>query len=346
MHTFSSLKNERSLKTISLFAIFIFVSCGVSEAEITENPVDESVASTELTATIPRVFVIAMENENASGIYGNPNAPFINNTLMTTYAHAGNYADALTPAIPSEPHLIWLEAGTNAFADRTFLSDGNATATNSTADTSHIVTKLAAKGKSWRSYQEGISASTTGLCPITSSGFYAAKHNPFVFFKDVSGSPPSKTNANCIAHHRDFSNIGADLRSNDVAHYTFITPNQCNDMHGQSGCSNGCISGNSAACVKAGDTWLANNVPAILNYIKLNGGVLFIVWDEPFNSRTVDTAPFLVAGPNVKPGFTSAVRFTHSSYVKSVERIFGLPINSRVTAANDFKDFFTTGHFP
>jgi phosphatidylinositol-3-phosphatase len=293
------------------------------------------------------VFVIAMENENATGVYGNVNAPYINNTLMTQYAHAGNYSDVLMPLIPSEPHMIWLEGGTNVFGDKTFLLDSDPSAGNSTNDTAHIATKLvtAGNGKNWRAYQEGINT-TTGLCPINSDAFYAAKHDPFVFFQDIAGSPPSKTNSNCMAHHKDTSALTADLLANDVASYTFITPNLCNDMHGASGCANGCTSGTAAACVPAGDMWLANHVPAIINFINANGGVLFIVWDEPQNVFAAMKQPFLVIGPNVKVNYTSAVSVNHSSYVKSVERLLGLPINARVSAASDFSDFFTPGHFP
>ena len=40
---------------------------------------------------------------------------------------------------------------------------------------------------SWMGYMEGLDSST-GACPVNSSGFYAAKHDPFVFFQDVAGS--------------------------------------------------------------------------------------------------------------------------------------------------------------
>jgi hypothetical protein len=78
------------------------------------------------------------------------------------------------------------------------------------------------------SYQEGIT-NTTGACPIVSSGFYAAKHDPFVFFRDVSGSPPSKTNSGCASHHKDYSQLAADLANHAVASFNFITPNLCHD---------------------------------------------------------------------------------------------------------------------
>jgi hypothetical protein len=239
-----------------------------------------------------------------------------------------------------------MEAGSSSQTDANsgfgFLTDADPSAGNSTADVTHIATKLTAAGKSWRAYQEGM---TAGTCPIASSGFYAAKHDPFIFFKDVVGTTPSTSNAGCIAHHRVYtpSAFQADLTANDVAQYTFITPDLCNDMHGASGCSNGCTSGTAAACVTKGDLWLSTNVPPILSFINAHGGVLMILFDEP---ETGTTQPFVIVGPNVKANFTSTATYTHSSYVKSLEKMFGLTVNTRVTNAVDFADFFNAGKFP
>ncbi len=301
-------------------------------------------------SAIPYVFVIAMENQDSAGflgIYGHSSAPYINNTLMMQGGHATAFGDVLGPLVVSEPHYVWMEGGTNVFSDATFNSDSDPSATNSTNDTNHLIAQLRAAGnvKTWRSYQEGINA-TTGACPVNSDGHYAAKHDPFVFFQDIVGNPPSPTNADCAAHHRAFTSAAfqADLNSMDVANYTFITPTLCNDMHGASGCSNGCTSGfTTTACVGGGDSWLATNVPAILTFINAHGGVLFIVWDEPALTTSI---PFIVVGPHVKPNHASTVAVNHSSYLKSLERIFGVPVSSRVTSVNDFSDFFEPGYFP
>ena len=53
--------------------------------------------------------------------------------------------------------------------------------------------------------------------------------------------------------------------------------------------------------------------------------------------------PFFAIGPQVKSGYTSTVAFTHSSLVKTVEEIFGLPILPTVAGANDFSDLFQPG---
>jgi hypothetical protein len=289
------------------------------------------------TSAIKVVFVIAMENHAASQIYGSSSAPYINNTLIPNGGRATAYMDNLAASVPSEPHYVWLEAGTNAFSDHTFTNDNDPSKSNTTSSTAHLATQIdnASNGVSWRSYQEGLNG-TTGSCPIASSGFYAAKHNPFVFFKDVVGSTPSKTSARCVAHHKPLSALAADLAAGAVATYNFITPNLCNDMHGASGCPD-------SNTVRAGDTWLSQNLPAVISYAGAHAGAIFILWDEPESSGTM---PFLVVGPKVKPNHASAVTLSHSSVLKSLEEIMQLPILPTVSSANDLSDFFTAGSFP
>jgi phosphatidylinositol-3-phosphatase len=316
-----------------------FPDAGLPDAGVRDAGIDAGRPFMGITT----VFVIAMENKTEQAIYGNPDASYINDTLMQQYAYATDYTDVLTALIPSEPHYVWLEAGTNSFSDWTFLLDSDPSGTNSTNNGSHLVAQLANTNKTWRSYQEGLDT-MTGACPINSSGFYAAKHDPFVFFTDVTGNPPSKTNASCAAHHRPFSAFAADLAAGDVATYTFITPNLCNDMHGASGCMNGCNSTTADLCIPAGDAWLAANVPPIINYVNQHDGVLFIVWDEP--EGTVNTQPFIVVGPHVKRHYGSTLNYTHSSYLKTLEKILKVPVNSRVSSATDFADFFQPMFYP
>ena len=288
------------------------------------------------STNIQHVFVIVLENHGASDIYGNTtHAPYINNTLLPLGGRATNFVDKL-PSLPSEPHYVWMEAGTNAFSDRTFTNDNNPSSSNSTSSTAHLSTQLTAAGQSWLSYQEGLN-STSGTCPIATSGNYAPKHDPFIFFKDVSGSTPSKTNAFCTAHHKAYSAFAGDLANNRVAAYNFITPNLCHDMH-----SNSCTG--SSDPIKQGDTWLSQNVPPILSYISTHQGVLLIVWDEPVGST--GTIPLIVLGPHVKPGFVSSVTYSHGSLVRSVEQIFGLPTLATVASDNAFGAFFDAGFFP
>jgi hypothetical protein len=287
---------------------------------------------------IKHVFVITMENEAAAAIYGSASAPYING-LLPSAARANAFADPLPDAIPSEPHYVWMEAGTNQFSDATFTTDADPSAKNSTASTAHLGTQMDAASPpvSWLSYQEGLNAST-GACPVHSSGFYAAKHDPYVFFQDTAGNPPSASNALCAAHHRAYTPaaLAQDLQQGTVAQYNFISPNVCHDMHGASGCPG-------SDDIRSGDDWLAAALPPLIAYANANDGVIFIVWDEPVGGSTL--IPFVAIGPQVKPGYASSVRFTHSSLTKTVEEIFGLPILPAVASANDFSDLFQPSAF-
>ena len=280
---------------------------------------------------VGHVFVVAMENQDADNIYGNTgDAPYINGTLLPRYAHATAFTDVL-PGLPSEPHYVWMEAGTNAFADRTFTTDDRPGTSNSTASGDHLVAQIAAAGGGldWMAYQEGIDQET-GACPLVGAGFYRPRHDPFVFFRDVAGDPPSQDDAGCAAHHRDFAALAADLASGQVARYSFITPNLCHDMHGAKGCPD-------PNDRRAGDVWLAANLPPLIDFVNANGGVIFITWEEGEHTTTL---PFIAVGPDVKPGYASAVPYTHSSMLKTVEQRLGLPILPAVASANDLGDMF------
>jgi phospholipase C len=315
----------------------LVVACGSAQMDGEENAVD-AVEQAATSSVIKHVFVIAMENHDSTQIYGNTgSAPYINNTLLPNYAHSTNFNDELALSIPSEPHYVWMEAGTNAFSDHTFTGDGDPTSSNSTSDTNHLATQIknATNGVTWRTYQEGLNSST-GACPIHSNGFYAAKHDPFVFFKDVAGNPPSASNSYCSSHHRAYSAFAGDLGNGDVASYTFITPNLCNDMHGASGCPN-------SNTIKSGDTWLSTELPRIISYANANAGVIFVTWDE--GSSTLKT-PFLAIGPGVKTNYTGTVSYNHSSVIKSIDKILGLSTLSRVSSANDLAGLFKAGQYP
>src|SRR5690348_5987659 len=111
------------------------------EAPMDPMPTQSGQDEGSVTSTnIQHVFVIVLENHGASDIYGNTtHAPYINTTLLPLGGRASNFVDKL-PSLPSEPHYVWMEAGTNAFSDRTFTNDNNPSSTNSTSSTAHLST--------------------------------------------------------------------------------------------------------------------------------------------------------------------------------------------------------------
>jgi phospholipase C len=265
-----------------------------------------------------------MENHNWSEIKGNPDAPYINNTLLPMASYAQQYYNP--PGLhPSEPNYLWLEAGTNFGV----IDDGPPSA-NHQSSTMHLTTLLNQAHISWKSYQEGIDGTS---CPLSDSGLYATKHNPMIFFDDVTedNNPQS---AYCIAHVRPYSELTGDLQRDSVAHYNFITPDLCDDMH--TPCSP------SFNTVKQGDTWLASQIPVLLaSPAYKKGGIIFITWDE----GDVGDGPIglIVLSPYAKGhGYSNTIHYTHSSTLRTIEEIFGVrPLLGAAAQASDLSDLFS-----
>lgn len=313
-----------------------------------------AVAACVPAAAAPKhVIVIAMENKDAEKlsdrshnyIYGNTgDAPYLNGTLAAAGAHATNFTDEL-PDYTSQPHYIAMEAGTNTFADTTFTCDSDPTKScrhvfgqpNWTKSNAHLTAQIEAARPplTWMTYQEDISPKTTGACPIHSAGPYAAKHNPFVYFADIAGDPPSADNPHCIAHTRDLGRFAADMHSGKLANYVFITPNLCHDMHGMAGCRNDTVA--------AGDDFLKSFLPPVIDWARANDAVIFVMWDEGKKGLKL---PFYAAGAGVKQGHASKASYSHRSVVKTIGRIFGLPVLGAVKGATDLSDMFEPGVLP
>jgi acid phosphatase len=96
--------------------------------------------------------------------------------------------------------------------------------------------------------------------------------------------------------------------------------------------------------VATGDAWLKDNLPAVLDVADHRNGVVFLAWDEGGPSSR--TMPFYAFGPAVAAGRASAVTVTHSSLLRTLEELFGLPILPTVAGASDLSDLFTGGLLP
>ena len=280
------------------------------------------------THHIQTVFIILMENHNWTGdgnldIKGNPAAPYINKTLVPLGSHAEQYFNP--PNLhPSLPNYLWLEAGTN-FG---ILDDGPPSQ-HPLSSKLHLVTVLKNANITWKAYLEN----TTGkVCPLVDDGEYAVRHEPFAYFDDVSNHQNPQS-AYCIAHLRPYGELATDLKNGSLPKYVWITPNLCDDMH------DSCNGGDP---IKQGDTWLAQNVPAILKSAAFKkGGALFIVWDEADNGD--GPIPMIVLSPFAKgKGYYNQIHYTHGSMLRTFEEIFSVkPLLGDAAKEKDLSNMFT-----
>ena len=279
--------------------------------------------SSQLT-NIQTVFVIVMENVSWSAIKGSAAAPFINNTLLAAAAYCEQYYSP--PGVASSlPDYFWLEGGTN-FG----ITTGPEPASARISNTNHLVTQLLNAGISWKGYFESISGTN---CPLSSSGLYAAYHNPFVYFDDITSNAGF-----CRSQLRPYAELAADLTNNTVARYNFIVPNLCNDMHNANDAR--CASSNR---ITTGDLWLAAEIPRIMQSpAYANNGAILITWDESTLPPIQVPIGMIVISPLAKGGgYVSTNHYTHASTLRTMQEVFGVrPFLGAAATATSLGDLF------
>jgi phosphatidylinositol-3-phosphatase len=176
---------------------------------------------------------------------------------------------------------------------------------------------------------------------------YRAKHNPFVYFHSIFDDL-----AYCDARDVPLTGLAADLQSEATTpNFSFIVPNQCNDAHDFPTCSDGSMGG-----LQRANDWLKIWIPRIkASPAYKHDGLIIITFDEalyPSSCCGEKKGPNL--GPNennggsygpltplatgggvtgaiflskyIVPKTVSRFAYNHYSYLKSMEKLFGLPL--------------------
>ncbi len=261
------------------------------------------------------IFIIVMENKEASQIVGNPDAPFLNE-LAREYAQAADYYAISHPSLPNYLALT----GGDTFG---ITSDCNTCFVN--AD--NIANQLAVAGKNWKAYME----SMPGPCFVGDKlPDYGMKHNPFMYYDDIRKNPDL---CNQVV---PFSQFSIDLGADSLPDFVWITPNICNDMHN--------------CAISSGDSWLKTVVPEILaSSAWKNNGVLFITFDEGVTksgccSFAAGGKVFtLIISPLVKAGYVSTASYDHYSLLRTLEASWSLPLLKKAGSKSTplMREFFT-----
>lgn len=230
----------------------------------------------------PRHVVWIMLENVGYSVVGSPAAPYLN-SLASQCALATNY---VAVSHPSLPNYIALTSGSTQG-----ITDDNEPSSHPLG-MANIFSEL--KGN-WRAYAESMPAP----CDRVTSGEYAARHNPAVYY----------TNLPTCA----LDDVALTAPLNLSAAFTMITPNVCNDMH--------------SCPVGTGDAWLSKYVPLILAspQYQAKSLALFITFDENNQSAT-NRVPTVVIAPTVPQGIRTGIRFTHYSLLRTTEALLHLPL--------------------
>jgi hypothetical protein len=322
------------------------------------------------------IFLIMMENHGTDQILGNHvDAPFINE-LAGHSGVAWRYYGVTHPSLPNYLALfsgsiqgIWddckagptITCGPEEFVpgagDATDGSYLNAAQIASASAQPHwfsgknLVDQIESSRRTWKAYMQSMPA-TGGIdveyAPIiggTTVKLYAQKHNPFAYFTDIRNNPQRVKNVVPLE-----GNLDSDLASGKVADFVWISPDQCNDMHGISASTASLV--NNPACgfpnagldhgaISLGDAFLKDTVHKIVHSDAWNdGSALIIVWDEddytgfagapgsPIGDKGWvlggSRAPAIIFTSDSFRHRASFKRTNHYSLLGTIERLWGL----------------------
>ncbi len=305
------------------------------------------------------VFVINLENKGYDTTWGPASpAPYLSTTLRakgvllnqyfgTAHNSLPNYVAQISgqgpdPQTQADCQVYSPFVGAQTVAPGQAVGDGCVYP----ATVPTLPGQLTSSGRTWKGYMEDMGTPcrhpALGAVDDTQRARvgdqYAVRHNPFVYFAGITGSPQ------CQQSDVDLSRLPADLATTATTpNLTYITPNLCHDGHDAP-----CVDGQPGGLVSA-DGWLKQWVPKILASPAFRkDGVLVITFDESDGPQSDASAccgegpgpnsPLpgitglgggrvgaLVISPFVKGGTWSTTPYNHYSLLASIEDLFGLP---------------------
>ena len=290
---------------------------------------------------------------------------------------AASGIDAATPAVDTT-NEVQGSPGLNNIDGTTTI----AAAANTLGKT--IADQLVDHQRSWKSYQENLppngadlinysdgvydnttdfSAITPVLTPPLVQGdivsLYAAKHNPFVYFKNVQDGADPENSLNNVVDFDGANGLFADLAAGSSPSLSFIAPNQCNDQHGRGNAgpfcnydpaSDGTQASLNPALIQRGDVAVQKLVAAIHASPAWQQGknAIVVLWDENDYSNAPNTNQVvaIVDTSYGAHGQQSNTRYTHFSLLKTLEAGFHLPCLNHACDAGVkvISDLFAAGN--
>lgn len=244
------------------------------------------------------VVVVMMENQAASTLLKSPDAPYI----RMLAAHWAVDTDYFGVTHVSLPNYVAAIAGTTGgtHSDNPAQRFFGPTLANQ-LDARHISWQAAMGGLPYPGYAGDwfpVGAPPTAEPP---DALYAKKHDPFMLFPRLA--------ARDSRHIVPLATVRRELRRGAIPAFLWVTPNLCQDMHGQPNAAGAsCPEGRPIRLVRDGNAFLARFIPQVLRALRRAGGpwVIFVTWDEaagPTSWTPGALSAYLAPGPAAPPLF-------------------------------------------
>jgi hypothetical protein len=267
---------------------------------------------------LDHVFMIYLENHGVKDIVGSRNAPYTNG-LIDNYGYGKNYYAQTHPSLPNYYPIL----GGSDFGF-------NYNCAMDCFDQPNLADNIERAREGWASYEQ----SMPSPCFTQTSGPYSPGELPFLAFHDIVSDT-----ARCQKHVLPLERMATDLASLST------TPNYvwwaADENHNQEGPVNLefiiSLLTNHQYNIKAGDQFLADTLPTILNSpaFQTQRTAIFITWDEDYNNLSLgignegNHVPMIVIpSPNsgMLQGHIVAKNYNnHYSLLRTIEDSLGLP---------------------
>ena len=286
----------------TIYTPFVRSNCGTAYSNyIAGNNFTTTGIAPNPVPPYSHIIVVIGENTNASSVFGNSNAPYINSLAAT----GAKFTNSFALFHPSQPNYIALYSGSNqGITNDNYISNKFTTA--------NLGRELIDAGKTYITYSEDLPyAGFDG----NSSGLYERKHNPAASWMGTGTNQiPATTNQPYSAFPSDYNNL---------PNVSFVIPNQCNDGH------------NSCAplfnYVRQYDLWLQNNLNAYKQWAVNNNSLLIVTYDEDDFTPTNKIAT-VFAGAYVAQG-TYTQTINHYNVLRTIEEANRLTTHAGAAAS-------------
>jgi hypothetical protein len=247
----------------------------------------------------PKVVLIVLENKEYSDVVGNASAPYLNSLLDDGML----FTDYHALLKGSGPNYRAMTAGVTNIPQ---------------PPPANVFRSLDLAGATWTELEESMTgncgATDNAKVPGSTDHLYTIAHDPA---RDWRGNESCSTN--------DVP-LRSDAQLSGLPDFTFIIPNQCDDMHtfakgGSCPGYYGPVTGGDF--VKIGDNWLAHVVPLVMSD---PDATVIITFDE--GALTVDTQHVLALelGAGVTPGTVDGAHYDHYGLLAGLYRAYGLGV--------------------
>ncbi len=266
---------------------------GVLAAGWVAVPMDPSASA---LSGSPAVVVIVLENEPYTGIVGKASAPYLNSLIGQGLFFTNYHAQVRGSA----PNYRAMTSGTTSSQSQT---------------PNNIFRSFDQASRSWNEFDESMTANCGGpnnqKVPGSSEPLYSNGHDPAYMFR---------ANESCASHDVPLT---SDAQLSGLPEFTFIVPNQCDDMHTYpktAPCPSyfGPVTG--SAAVGVGDHWLAHVVPVLLSDPDVT---VIVTFDEGADSSAQHIYT-VELGAGVTPGTVDAGHYDHFGLLAGLYGVFGL----------------------